>query len=64
MKKLVLNVNDLRVESFQLNAAEAERGTVNGHASDGVCTGLQCTGILKSCAFTCDASCETHICSC
>lgn len=65
MKKLALNLNDLRVDSFELNASEAERGTVNGHESgDGVCSGMQCTGLLKSCAFTCDPSCETHICSC
>lgn len=64
MKKLALNVNDLHVQSFELVAVPNERGTVEAHETDGVCSGLQCTGMLKSCAFTCDPSCETHVCSC
>lgn len=63
MKKLALNLSDLKVDSFQLDSAEAERGTVNGHMSDGVCTGLQCSGI-KTCNFTCEHTCETHVCIC
>lgn len=64
MKKLALKLDDLQVESFETDLVEAERGTVEAHATDGVCSGLQCTGVLKSCAFTCDPSCETHVCSC
>ncbi len=63
MKKLALNVNDLKVDTFQLDKAEAERGTVNGHMSDAVCTGLPCTQ-LRTCNFTCEHTCETHVCIC
>jgi hypothetical protein len=64
MKKLALNVNDLRVESFDLTDTQVERGTVNGHMSDGVCTGLIECSRIRTCNFTCEHTCETHVCIC
>jgi hypothetical protein len=52
MKKLTLNVESLRVESFATQEVDARRGTVRGH-DDTVetenCTIDQSTCILRTC---------------
>jgi hypothetical protein len=51
MRKLMLDVGTLRVESFPTSEADAEaRGTVNGHAA----TLARCTG-QASCFTSCRA---------
>lgn len=69
MKKLKLNVEALRVESFSPGNAEPERGTVHGHArytDPAVCpwsnnwycsVGDGCTWDPYTCYNTCGAEC-------
>jgi hypothetical protein len=52
MKKLTLNVDHLRVESFEPVAGRAEkRGTVRGMDQEYTAE--------ETCRYTCDASCRT-----
>lgn len=60
MKKLRLDLHDLRVDSFEPASADAEEGTVEGYAT------LRCTGNYATCRYagdtcvegnTCDANC-------
>ncbi len=65
VKKLLLNVEELRVESFATSGARAGRGTVEGRAidtndheymigdSDFGCTLVRCTGIECKDSFGC-----------
>lgn len=49
MKKLTLAVEELKVDSFQIEDGDAERGTVAGQASGLTCvcpTWLRCPTIL------------------
>ena len=50
MKKLTLAVEELKVDSFQIEDADAERGTVAGHGASGfTCpcpTFLRCPTLL------------------
>lgn len=42
MKKLTLTLEELRVDSFSTDHADAERGTVEGQAASGLtCVGCQ-----------------------
>lgn len=59
MKKLRLNADALQVQSFELAAAEPNRGTVLGNS-----THIRCTIDNDSCNFTCEHTCETGICFC
>ena len=43
MKKLTLDLSELRVESFRTDQAEARRGTVRGHVETDCCT-ISCGG--------------------
>jgi hypothetical protein len=79
MKKLKLDVGELRVESFQTARATMQRGTVRGHLTRLHCTefvdctidfgcgtgtgGTGGTG-AASCNGTCDASCNGSCASC
>jgi hypothetical protein len=56
MKRLKLNIDDLRVESFKAtDAPTAERGTVHGHGKAGVAT-YACTVGWDTC-YTQEESC-------
>jgi hypothetical protein len=68
MRKLKLEIADLRVESFHV-AAEGRGGTVGGHAKEtlGCPTGATCWGTCVSCNGTCDscnATCATCAATC
>ncbi|HEU0013399.1 MAG TPA: hypothetical protein VFQ45_06930 [Longimicrobium sp.] len=55
MKKLTLDLDDLRIESFRTTEQEAEeRGTVHAHDQCG-CS-CCCTGYTQPCQATCDTS--------
>ena len=54
MKKMNLNADELRVESFAIAVERAENGTVKGHAGSN----------RPSCDGTCDATCQTYACAC
>jgi hypothetical protein len=54
MKKMKLNADELRVESFAIVAESAENGTVKGHAGT----------TRPSCGDTCAATCQTYACAC
>jgi len=63
MKKLRLEVDDLRIDSFAVDEAEAARGTVAGHnepaytaSCDGSCVNT-CNSCVNTCLNTCPASC-------
>jgi hypothetical protein len=60
MKKITLELDRLRVESFDTQAADAaERGTVHGHWSQmGTCDGR-----VATCQYggSCGAGCATRI---
>lgn len=74
MKKISLQLDSMRVESFETtSAAAAPRGTVKGHASDSTCFERYCTcdsanpecesvDCLETEAITCGISC-TFYCS-
>ncbi|HEU0052026.1 MAG TPA: hypothetical protein VFQ39_02570 [Longimicrobium sp.] len=77
MKKLRLDMEDLRVESFQTaGGAGLSRGTVRGHATlrhctefvdctiDFGCGTVGCGTGAASCNGTCDASCNGSCASC
>jgi hypothetical protein len=64
MKKLSLDVDALRVESFQTAPAEPVRGTVAGHLAT---FGPPCATAARgsTCAATCssgDTVCHTEVC--
>lgn len=58
MKKLTLDVDSLRVDSFQASEPEAARGTVEAHGGS---VEYSCQ---KTCWATCYDTCSTHICLC
>jgi hypothetical protein len=59
MKKLMLNVDSLHVESFEANDSAPNRGTVLANGTlEYTCT------VQKTCAYTCEETCATHICIC
>lgn len=64
MRKLKLELEELRVESFETAEAAAERGTVRGHAITDLCSRADGFTCFESCGGTCvetcaDASCDT-----
>jgi hypothetical protein len=54
MKKMNLNADELRVESFAIAAGTAENGTVNGHGGT----------TRQTCADSCDDTSQTYACAC
>jgi len=63
MHKLKLELDDLRVESFDTSAVEEERGSVFGEAyteyANYTCPGFQtCGDPTCGCSFTCPVSCN------
>jgi len=63
MRKLKLNLDDLRVESFPTRNPAAKRGTVLGHNAQGTLQ-LDCTVICMGTLFGCTAGCYTIWLSC
>ena len=63
MKKIRLDVDALRVTSFEAGARPAETGTVHGHATKPATCGISCLG---TCATNCDCTlgCPTLIAPC
>lgn len=66
MKKLTLDLDQLRVESFSTAETGAEKGTVHGHLGTGggctvydSCDGSVCGG---SCAFPCGGGSGHYTC--
>lgn len=59
MKKLVLDVDSLTVDSFQANDSAPDRGTVMANST----LAFTCT-VQKTCTYTCEETCATHICIC
>ena len=61
MEKLKLNLEDLKVESFELNSEEKKQGTVNGQ---GLCTedfsGCRDVTAYASCV-TCGTTCGVNV---
>jgi hypothetical protein len=63
MKKLMLELDELRVESFETSFEQPDRrGTVHGHYSQNGTCPYSCGGSCDatcpdSCAFTCQGSC-------
>ncbi|MBB4637879.1 hypothetical protein [Longimicrobium terrae] len=64
MKKLILQLDDLRIESFSTTATPHERGTVVGEEQCTCPTACSCPGCPTcdascngTCGGTCDASC-------
>lgn len=53
MRKIALDVDSLRVESFGTQAAPAGRGTVHGHGAL-LGTSLDTCGDILTCAGGCD----------
>lgn len=58
MKKLALNVDELRVDSFDTASIPDVRGTVNGHYTIDTTCVQTCTTCQNSCRGTCDWSCQ------
>ena len=65
MKKLNLNLNDLRVDSFEIKGDSKLKGTVQGNISGAPCTDTRngaatcdCPSYIDSCVGTC-YSCVT-----
>jgi len=63
MRKLKLEVDDLRIDSFVVDEAEEARGTVAGQnepaytaSCDGSCVNT-CNSCVNTCLNTCQASC-------
>ncbi|HVG45724.1 MAG TPA: hypothetical protein VM890_13380 [Longimicrobium sp.] len=63
MKKLTLELNDLRVESFAVQTMDEVRGTVAGQnepaytrSCDGSCVNT-CNSCVNTCLNTCQNSC-------
>ncbi len=52
MKKLKLNLDDLKIESFETTPELTGRGTINGHAS--ASCGCTNTDITQECTEACD----------
>ena len=57
-KKLRLELDDIRVDSFEL-ATEQGRGTVRGHVCAVCCCDPCCCTCCNTCQATCAASCQT-----
>lgn len=55
MKKMKLSMDELHVESFSIEAASAEAGTVKAN---------EYTGKVFTCDPSCDPSCRTMACPC
>ena len=55
MRKLKLDTDTLRVESFATPAAPADEGTVHGHADKRVTFGLSCQN--SNCNSACVLNC-------
>jgi hypothetical protein len=56
MKKMKLNADELRVESFSIAREAAKDGTVHGHAGG--------PSTRPTCADSCDHTCQTYACAC
>ena len=61
MKKLRLQLEDLRIDSFTTTPVEKEKGTVFGEqcTCNTACTCPGCPTCDASCNGTCDYSCDT-----
>jgi hypothetical protein len=59
MKKLRLELDDLRVESLETGRDEARKGTVGAHAQ--TIDGPTCDG-RSTCWDSCDGVCGTYFC--
>ena len=57
MKKLILNLDDLRVDTFQTCAEDAERGTVMGEQAS-----IRGNTCAPSCPYTCGIIPQTENC--
>lgn len=74
MRKLQLDVSELKVESFETSDAAGERGTVHGHVSPRCVTNYTCNpanntcgevescGAWPSCYVSCDTACPVAEC--
>jgi hypothetical protein len=70
MKKLVLDLNELRVESFRTAEARAPRGTVHGnvetdcctHSCEGTCGMAPDSGAIAALGTTTGLGCRSHLC--
>jgi hypothetical protein len=61
MSKLKLDLNELRIESFETKDAEEARGTVQAHASAIMTCPSTCASCV-TCYATCFASCPANTC--
>lgn len=57
MKKLVLNIDNLSVESFETASGARERGTVQGNVTTGNQIICECSYDVGSCDYTCPDTC-------
>ena len=59
MKKLKLNMDELKVESFETSTIESQKnGTVKGFATQEVTRCFVCTEIGDTCDSTCIGTCD------
>ncbi|MGD8778127.1 MAG: hypothetical protein PVH88_04120 [Ignavibacteria bacterium] len=64
MKKLKLNLEDLRVESFELNSGkEVKKGTIHGN-EEATVGGDTCdeSCVFGTCYVSCDVTCDQFTC--
>jgi hypothetical protein len=59
MKKLTLNLSDLRVETFSAEGTRVGRGTVQGHYGTAHTQPIQQT-CHESCDLTCEYTCDGY----
>ena len=59
MKKLVLNVEALEIETFDVASAEAEQGTVEAFGTFDTCDPRVGTCFGYTCYETCNQTCNT-----
>ena len=55
MKKLKLNLGEIKIESFEISQSISKKqGTINGQHTGTGCTEETCPRIHHTCAYTCD----------
>jgi len=68
MRKLKLEIDELRVEAFETSSVAAERGTVEGNATflgTGACRScVDMSRCIETCFDTCDNSLDYCTCAC
>ncbi len=57
MKKLALNIDSLAVESFEVAAADPDRGTVKAYVTTGNQIICECSYDVGTCDYTCANTC-------